>query len=75
MERGAHTGAGLLAGPVAHGGSMLEQSVPEGLHLLERTHDGAVLEGLQPMRGTNIGAASEGLYPVGGITCWCRATA
>jgi len=54
---------------------MLEQSVPEGLHLLERTHDGAVLEGLQPMRGTNIGAASEGLYPVGGITCWCRATA
>lgn len=26
-----HTGAGFLAGPVAHEGSKLEQSVPEGL--------------------------------------------
>jgi len=35
---------------------MLEQSVPEGLHPVEKTHAGAVLEELQPMGGTHVGA-------------------
>ncbi|OPJ81253.1 hypothetical protein AV530_009472 [Patagioenas fasciata monilis] len=35
-----------------HGGSTLEQSVPEGLHPVERTHVGEVCEGLSPMGET-----------------------
>jgi len=42
VERGAHTGAGLLAGLVTLWGPMLEQPVPEGLHPVGRTHAGAV---------------------------------
>jgi len=38
MERGAHAGAGLLAGLVTPWGPMLEQPVPEGLHPVGRTH-------------------------------------
>ena len=52
-ERGAHTGAGLLAGLVTHGGPTLEQSVPEGLHHVEGTHAGAVCEELQPVGRTH----------------------
>jgi len=33
---------------------MLEQSAPEGLHPMERTHAGAVCEGLQPVRRTHV---------------------
>ncbi|GAB0181367.1 epimerase family protein SDR39U1 [Grus japonensis] len=50
--RGAHAGAGLLAGKVAHGGPTLEQSVPDGLHPVERTHTRAVLGELSPLGGT-----------------------
>ena len=48
-KRGVHAGAGCLAGPVASGGPTLEQSVPEGLHPMERTHTGAFPEGLYPV--------------------------
>jgi len=37
VERGAHAGAGLLAGLVTPWGPVLEQSVPEGLHAVEET--------------------------------------
>ena len=50
--RGAHTGADFLAGPVPHGGPTLEQSIPEGLHPMEKTHVGEVCEGLSPVGGT-----------------------
>lgn len=40
----------MLVELVAHGGPMLEKSIP-----LERTHAGLVLEELQPIGGTHIG--------------------
>ncbi|PKU42932.1 rna-directed dna polymerase from mobile element hypothetical protein [Limosa lapponica baueri] len=61
LRRRAYTGAGFLAGNVAHGESKLEQSVPEGLHLVERTHAGAVHEELQPVGRFHVGAVHEGL--------------
>ena len=45
----------------------LEQSVPEGLQLVEGTHAGAVHEELQPMGRTYVGEVLGGLSPVGGI--------
>jgi len=60
LWRGAHNGAGFLAGPVACGGPRLKQSVPGGLHCVERTHAGAV---------------HEGLKSVGGTPCWSQGTA
>jgi len=39
--RGVQAGAGFLAGTVAHGEPLLEQSVPERLYPMERTHTGA----------------------------------
>ncbi|KAK4831704.1 hypothetical protein QYF61_018756, partial [Mycteria americana] len=51
---------------------MLEQSVPEGLHPLERTHAGAVREELQPVGRTHIGEVHGGLSPVGGTPRWSR---
>jgi len=42
----AHVGAGFLAGTVAFGEPMLDQSVPKGLYPVERTHAGADLEEL-----------------------------
>ncbi|KAK4832383.1 hypothetical protein QYF61_022238 [Mycteria americana] len=48
------------------GGLMLEQSVPEGLHPIGRTHAGAVLEELQPMGRTHVGEVRGGLSPLGG---------
>ncbi|GAB0187278.1 hypothetical protein GRJ2_001193100 [Grus japonensis] len=71
MERGAHTGAGLLAGLVTLWGPTLEQSVPEGLHLMEETHAGAVHEELQPVGRTHI-EVHGGLSPMGGTPCWSR---
>ena len=65
LWRGAHAGAGFLAGTVAHGGPTLEQFVPEELYPMERTHAGAVLEELQPMGRTHIGICEE-LYLLGG---------
>jgi len=49
---------------------MLEQSVPEGLYPMERTHTGAVLEELQSVGKTHTEAACAGLYPVGGCPRW-----
>ncbi|KAK4818137.1 hypothetical protein QYF61_006736 [Mycteria americana] len=43
----------------------LEQSVPEGLYPMERTHARAVHEELQPMGRTHTGEVHEGLSPVG----------
>ncbi|KAK4806915.1 hypothetical protein QYF61_012636 [Mycteria americana] len=40
---------------------MLEQSVPEGLHPVERTHAGPVLEELQPVGRAHVGEICEGL--------------
>ena len=44
---------------------MLEQSIPEGLHPVERTHAGAVCEELQPMGRTHVGEVHGGLSPCG----------
>lgn len=69
-RKGAHTEAGFLAGIAAHGGTTLEQSVPEGLYPLEGNHIIIVLEELRPMERTR-GEVHEGMYPVGG-TSYCR---
>jgi len=52
---------------------MLDQSIPGGLHPVERTYAGALLEELQPMERTHAGAVHEALYPVGGTQCWSSA--
>ena len=70
--RGAHRRAGLLTGPVAHGGPTLEQSVPEGLYIMERTCSGPVLEELQPVGRTHVGEVHEELSPMGGTPHWSR---
>ncbi|GAB0179988.1 hypothetical protein GRJ2_000464100 [Grus japonensis] len=62
----------LLAAPVDHGRPMLEQSGPEGLHLVEGTPAGAVDAELQPVGRTHVGEAHGGLSPVGGNPCWSR---
>ena len=62
MERSPCWSRLYLARPVAHGGSTLEFSVPEGLYPVERTHAGAVLEELQPMGRTHVGEGREGSY-------------
>ncbi|PKU45778.1 vps10 domain-containing receptor 2 [Limosa lapponica baueri] len=54
LWRGAQAGAGSLAGPAAYGGPTLEQSVPEGLYPVERTHAGAVLESYNPWEGPTL---------------------
>ena len=38
------------------GGPLPEQSIPEGLYPMERTHAGTVLEELQPVGRTHVGA-------------------
>jgi len=53
---------------------MLEQSVPEGLHPVERTHAGAGREELQPVGRTHFGEVHGGWFPVGGILHWSRGT-
>ena len=45
---------------------MLEHSVPEGLHSVERTHSGATHEELQPVGRTHFGEVLGGLSLVGG---------
>lgn len=74
LWREAHTGAGFLEGPVAHGGPSLEQSIPEGLYPMERTHIRAVLEELQTAGRTHV-EVHEGLPPMGGSPCWSRGKA
>ena len=56
-ETWAHTGAGLRQYLWPLAGSMLEQSVPAGLH---------------PMGRTDIGEFCGGLSPVGGTPHWSR---
>lgn len=43
---------------------MLENSVPEGLYPVERTHAGAVIEELQPMGRPHVGEVQEALQPM-----------
>jgi len=59
-EDPCHARAGFLEGTVVCGGWMLEQSVPEELH---------------PMERTPVGEVCEGLYPVGETSCWSRGRA
>jgi len=49
---------------------MLEQSVPEGLHPVERTHAGAVCMVLKPLGRSHIGEIHRGLLPVGRTPGW-----
>jgi len=71
MERGAHAGAGFLAGIVTpEGGPTLEQPVTEGLHPMERTHAGPVCEKLQPMGRTHAREVHGELYPMRGTSGW-----
>ena len=56
VERGAHAGAGLLAGLVTPWG----------------TQAGAVCEELQPVGRTHVGEVRGELSPVGGTSCWSR---
>lgn len=51
----------VLAGPVAHGGAMLVQFIPEGLHPEERIHSGVVLGELKPMERTHAGVLMKWL--------------
>ena len=50
--RGTHAGADFLVRPCS--GLTLEQSMPEGLHPMERTHAAEVPEVLQLMGRTHI---------------------
>jgi len=68
VERGAHAGAGLLAGLVTPWGPTLKQPVPEGLHPVEGTHTGAVREELQPVGRTHFGEVCGELSPVRGTS-------
>ena len=51
---------------------VLEQSVPEGLQPMERTHAGTDLEELQPSGRTHVGEVPGGLSPVGETPHWSR---
>ena len=51
---------------------MLEQSVPEELHPMGRTHAGAVHEELQTKGRTHVGAVCEELSPMRGSSRWSR---
>jgi len=53
-------------------GSTLEQSVPERLHPMEGTHEGAVLEGLHLVGRTHVGAVCGGLSLVRRTQHWSR---
>jgi len=60
VERGAHAGAGLMAGLVM---PTLEHSVPEGLHPMEVTCAGAVHGELWPLRRAHVGQVMEDCLP------------
>ena len=62
LWRGAHAGTGFLIGVVAHEGPTPDQSIPEGLHPVERICAGAVCKELQPAGRNHIGEIHEGLY-------------
>ena len=51
---------------------MLEQPVPEGLHLVGGTHAGAVHEEQQPVGRTHIGELCGELSPVRDTSHWSR---
>ena len=61
--------AGGLTGTVANGVPMLEQSIPKGLHCVERIYAGTVIEELHLVVRTHAGEVCEGLYSVGRISC------
>ena len=72
VERGAHAGAGLLAGLVTPWVPTMEQPVPEGLQPVGRIHAGAVCEELQPVGRTHIEKVCGELSPVRGTSYWSR---
>lgn len=52
---------------------MLEETIPEGLSPVERTHVKAVFEELQPGGRVHTGEGHEGLFPVVGTPFpWSR---
>jgi len=71
-ERGAHAGAGLLAGLVTLWGTHAGAVVPEGLLPVRRTHSGAVSEELQLVGSTHVREVHRGLSPMGGTSHWSR---
>jgi len=50
----------------------MEQPLCEGLHLVGRTHAGAVHEELQPVGRTHIGEVCGELSPMGGTSRWSK---
>lgn len=73
VERKAHTGAGLLPGPVSSWGThtgagctCLEDGPTKG------TWSGRIPEALQPVRITGVEKVHEGLAPAGGTPGWGR---
>lgn len=72
MERGACTGAGLLAGLLTSRGPRLQQSVPEEWHPKQGTNTGAVHEEVLPMGRTHTEEIQEGLSSMGGTPQWSK---
>jgi len=52
--------------------STVMQSVPGGLHPMERTRTGAVYKELQSVGRTHVGAVHGELSPVGATSRWIR---
>jgi len=52
---------------------MLEQPVPEELHLMGRSRAGAVHEELQPVERTHTAEVHGELSPMGGTSHWSSA--
>lgn len=70
LWRGDPAGASFLSGTLTLLGPTWEQSVPEGLCPMERTHDGE----LQPVGSTHSGEVCVELYPERGTPHWSRGT-
>jgi len=68
----AHTGVDFLAVSATCGRPAPDQSVPEELKTLERTHSGEVCEEIQPVGSIHIEGAHEGLCAVGETSHWSR---
>lgn len=57
------------------GGSILQESIPEGLHSLERTHSGAIFQELQPVGKSHTGARENCEEVLTMKTIYCGLTA
>jgi len=71
VKRGAHAGAGLLAGLVIPWGTHAG-AIHEDLHPVGGIHNGAVREGLQPLGRTHTEEVCGELSPVRGTSHWSR---